>query len=342
MTTVYPKMQKARIAVVGLGTVGQTVHLPILSKFPDAEIVAVCDIEASKAEFVAKKYDIPRFYNDLDEMLKTEDEIVGVDICTSTFTHRDVAIAALEAKKHVLVEKPLARTQKEALEIVTAGKKNQRKIMVGMNNRFRPDAMILKSMIQGGELGKIYYAKAGWLRKLKTASPWLTRKEKSGGGVVLDLGIVMFDLAFWLMGFPEAKEVNAANYSHNTKGVEDSSVVFIRMQNGSALTIESSWSFESDADFFYCDCFGTDGSGSLNPFRILKRMHGNLVNVTPASHETPQTLYWKSYDAELKHWIGSLRGLHPVVSTAEEAVHRMTIVDAIYQSAQKGKRIAVK
>jgi predicted dehydrogenase len=335
-------MEKVRIAIVGLGTIGQSVHLPILSKLPDAEIVAVCDAEASKAEFVAKKYEIPRFYTELDEMLKVEEDITGVDVCTSTFSHRDVAIAALEAKKHVLVEKPLARTQKEALEILNAAKKNQRKVMVGMNNRFRPDSMILKSMIQGGELGKIYYVKTGWLRKLKTASPWLTRKEKSGGGVVLDLGIVMFDLGFWLMGYPEVKEVIASNYSHNTKGVEDSSVVFVRMKNGSTLTIESSWSFESETDFYYCDCFGTDGSGSVNPFRIFKRMHGNLVNVTPATHETPQTLYWKSYDNELKHWVGSLRGLHPVVSTGEEAIHRMKIVDSIYHSSKKGKSIAFK
>lgn len=335
-------MQKARIAVVGLGTVGQTVHLPILSKISEAEIVAVCDLEASKAEFVANKYEIPRYYTDLGEMLKKEDHIDGVDICTSTFTHLEAAVAALEAKKHVLVEKPLARTLEETEKIVNTAKKQQRKVMVGMNNRFRPDAMILKSMIQGGELGKIFYAKAGWLRKLKTTSPWLTRKEKSGGGVVLDLGIVMFDLAFWLMDFPEAKEVIAANYSHNTKGVEDSSIVFIKMKNASTLTIEASWSFDSETDFFYCDCFGTEGGGSLNPFRILKRMHGNLVNVAPVSHETPQTLYWKSYDNELRHWVGALRGLHPVVSTGEEALHRMKIVDAIYDSAKKGKSVVVK
>ncbi|HCA80121.1 MAG TPA: gfo/Idh/MocA family oxidoreductase [Bacteroidetes bacterium] len=335
-------MQKVKIAVVGLGTIGQSVHLPILSRIPEVEIVAVCDMEASKAEFVAGKYEIPRHYTDLEEMLKTEEVIDGVDICTSTFSHLDAAIAALEAKKHVLVEKPLARTYEEAHKIVASAKKNQRKLMVGMNNRFRPDAMILKSMIQGGELGRIFYAKAGWLRKLKSTNPWLTRKEKSGGGVVLDLGIVMFDLAFWLMGFPEAKEVLASNYSHNTKGVEDSSVVFIKMKNGSTLTIESSWSFEKESDFYYCDCFGMDGGGSLNPFRILKRMHGNLVNVTPASHETPQTLYWKSYDNELKHWVGSLRGLHPLLSTGEEALHRMKIVDAIYQSARKGKSMNVK
>ncbi|MFH0992295.1 MAG: Gfo/Idh/MocA family oxidoreductase [bacterium] len=335
-------MNKIQIGVIGAGAIAQTVHLPILSKISECEIAAICDVDAQKAEYLAKKYEIPHWYDSYEKMLEAEEQIVGIDICTPTDIHLKTAVAALDAKKHVLVEKPLARVQNEAAEIVNAAKRNQRKVMVGMNNRFRPDAMILKSMIQGGELGKIYYAKAGWLKKLTTSNPWLTRKQQSGGGVVLDLGIVMFDMAFWMMGYPEVKEVLAANYSHNTKSVEDSSVVFIRMKNGSTLTVESSWSFESNTDFFYCDCFGTDGSGSLNPFRILKRMHGNLVNVAPVSNETAHSLYWKSYDNELRHWIGSLRGLHPIISTGEEAVHRMKVVDAIYKSAKKGKSQTVK
>lgn len=332
-------MERARIAVIGLGTIAQNVHLPILTKLPDAEIVAICDADVAKAQFIARKYNIARSYKDYEELLDVEEDIVGVDVCAPTDLHHDIAVAALEAKKHVLVEKPLARNRKEAVDIVASAKKHSRKVMVGMNNRFRPDSMILKSFIDGGELGKIYYAKAGWLKKLSVANPWFTRKAQSGGGVVLDLGIVMFDLTFWMMGYPEVKEVIAATYHHNTKEVEDSSVVFIRMKNGATLTIESSWSLEADEDFFYCDCFGTDGSGSLNPFRILKRMHGNLVNVAPASQDTPQMLYRKSYENELKHWIGSLRGLHPFVCTGEEAVFRMKVVDAIYQSAKTGKSV---
>jgi predicted dehydrogenase len=152
----------------------------------------------------------------------------------------------------------------------------------------------------------------------------------------------MLDLAFWMMGYPEVKEVMATNYSHHTKDVEDSSIVFLKMKNGSTLTIEASWSFESTSDFFYCDCFGTEGSGSLNPFRIIKRMHGSLVNVAPASTETPQSLYRKSYENELKHWIGSLRGLHTGISSGDEAVHRMKIIDSIYKSAKRGKAVALK
>jgi predicted dehydrogenase len=111
------------------------------------------------------------------------------------------------------------------------------------------------------------------------------------------------------------------------------------MKNGSTMTIESSWSFESNSDFFYCDAFGTAGSGSLNPFRILKRVHDNLVNVAPVTTDTPQMLHRKSYENELKHWIGAMRGLHPIISTGEEAVHRMKIVDAIYKSAKRGKAV---
>ena len=324
---------KVKLGIIGLGNIAQTAHLPVLTKHPDVEIVAVCDQERARAQLVAEKFGVQHWYTSFEEMVRTEEEMVAVNICTPTKTHHEIALAALE--------KPVARTLKEALAINDAAKKHQRKLMVGMNSRFRPDAQILKAFIEENSIGKIFYAKAGWFRKLQAEGVWLTRKEQSGGGVVLDLGIVMFDLAFWMMGYPEVAEVSATNYTHMTKDVEDSSIVFLKMKNGSTLTIEASWSFESNADFFYCDCFGTAGSGSLNPFRILKRMHGNLVNVAPASQDTPQTLYRKSYENELKHWVSVLQGLHPVLSTGDEAVHRMKIVDAIYQSARNGTAVVL-
>ncbi len=335
-------MERIRLGIVGLGNIAQTAHLPSLTKMQDAEVVAVCDLDKARAQFIAEKFGVPRTYRTLEEMLAAEQEMSAVHICTPTKTHHEMAIAALEAGKDVLVEKPLARTMKEAEEINETAKRQRRKLMVGMNNRFRPDAMILKTFIEEKAIGKVFYAKAGWFRKLPADGAWLTRKEQSGGGVLLDLGMVMFDLALWMMGYPEVKEVTATHYTHRTKDVEDSSVVFMKMKNGSTLTVESSWSFESNADFFYCDCFGTEGSGSLNPFRILKRMHGNLVNVAPASQDNPQALYRKSYENELKHWVSALRGLHPVISTGEEAVHRMKVVDAIYKSARLGKAVALR
>ncbi|MGD0037380.1 MAG: Gfo/Idh/MocA family oxidoreductase [Bacteroidota bacterium] len=212
-------MEKARIGIVGLGSIAQTIHLPILSKFPDVEIVAVCDLDRAKAQFVADKFKIRRYYNNFEKMLAIEQDLDGIDICTPTILHKDMAIAALAEKNNVLIEKPLARTAIEAEEIAASAKKYHQTLMVGMNNRFRPDAMILKSFVEDKALGKLFYAKAGWFKKLNAESAWLTKKTQSGGGVVLDLGIVMLDLAFWMMGFPEVREVSATNYSHHTKDV---------------------------------------------------------------------------------------------------------------------------
>jgi predicted dehydrogenase len=331
-------MDKPKIAIIGLGWVAQVFHLPILSKIPEAQVVAICDKDKSRVRAVAEKYGIKRYYTDYQAMLLAE-ELDAVDICTTTNAHREVAVACLEAKKDLFIEKPVARKYAEAIAIAEAAKKAKKKVMVGMNSRFRPDSMILRSFIESDELGKVFYVKAGWLKKLTSESTWMGHKDKSGGGVFLDLGIVMLDLALWMTGFPEPKRVSTANFSHKTPGVEDSSAVFLSMKNGSTIMVEVSWSFYIENELFYCNIYGENGSAKINPLRIHKEMHGNIVNVTPGKLDDTQNLFKKSYENELKHFVGVLRGLHPVISTVDEAVQRMKIVDAIYKSAAKGREI---
>jgi predicted dehydrogenase len=116
----------------------------------------------------------------------------------------------------------------------------------------------------------------------------------------------------------------------------------LTLKNGSVVNIEVSWSMTLDDDIYYCDVFGTEGSGSLAPLRINKELHGNIVNVAPTKLEQPQHLFRRSYENELKHFVGAVKGLHPVISTGAEAVQRMKIVDAVYKSARLRKEIAVK
>ncbi len=331
-------MDKANIAIVGVGTIAQTAHLPILTKLHDADVVAVCDVELSKAKFVAERYGIRRYYDSVEEMIKHE-ELNGAIVSTPTNMHKAAAIPLLESGVDVLIEKPLAHKLKDAETITAVAASTKRKLMVGMNNRFRPDVMVLKSFVEAGELGKIFYTKAGWLRRTNLDTPWMKKREHAGGGVFLDLGIVMLDLALWMMSYPDPLEVSATMFKHSTKEVEDTAIAFLKMKNGSVLSIEVSWSFQSGEDFFYCDSFGSLGSAKINPFRILKTMHENVVNVTPHKMETPQNQMRKSYENELKHFVAAVRGLHPNVSTGVEAVHRMRIVDAIYRSASKGKEV---
>jgi predicted dehydrogenase len=333
-------IDRPKIGLVGLGWIAQVFHLPILTKFSDVEISCVCDKDKNRARAIADKYGISRYYTDYREMLKHED-LNAVDICTSTDAHCEIAIASMEMKKDVFVEKPIARKFEEAVEIAEAVKKYKKKLMVGMNHRFRPDAMMLRSFIENNEIGKVFYVKAGWLKRPSSDSGWLMQEKLSGGGAFLDLGIVMLDLSLWMTGYPEVERVSAMNYSHKTK-VEDSSVVFLSMKNETTITIEVSWNFHIENELYYCNIYGEQGSGKINPLMIHKEMHGNVVNVTPMKTDTSQNALKKSYENELKHFVGAIRGIHPVISTAHEAVQRMKIVNAIYRSAEKGKEIYFK
>lgn len=333
-------MDKVRIGIVGVGWVAQVVHLPILMKLPEAQIVAICDKDKARVRLVGEKFGIARQYTDLGQMLQ-QDDLDAVIVATSTNAHRDIAVAALRAGKDVLVEKPIARTYAEAAEITAVARETKRKLMVGMNHRFRPDTMLLKSFIEGKELGKIYYARVGWLRKYNLDRAWLTQKEKSGGGAFIDLGIVMLDMALWMLGYPEVVRLSASNFSQRTKQVEDTSVVSLVLNTGATVNIEVSWSMCLDEDVYYCYLHGADGSASLSPLKINKELHGNLVNLAPAKTETPHALFKRSYENELKHFIGAVKELHPVISTGEEAVQRMRVVEAVYRSAKKGKEVTL-
>jgi predicted dehydrogenase len=289
---------------------------------------------------VGEKFGIKRTYSDLGSMLANED-LHAVIVCTSTDAHREAAITCLKAGKHVLVEKPIARTYAEAAAIVEAGREAKRLVMVGMNHRFRPDTMMLRSFIEGKELGKVYHTKAGWLRKRPNNSAWVTQREKSGGGVFIDLGIVMLDMAFWMMGYPEVKRVSAFHFSQTPRGVEDTSVVSLVLKSNALISIEVSWSLSIDDDRYYCDVVGTDGTGSLSPFRVFKVLHGNLVNLAPAKTDSVQSQFKRSYENELRHFFGAMRGIHPLISPGEEALLRMRIVDAVYKSVKAGKEITL-
>jgi predicted dehydrogenase len=149
----------------------------------------------------------------------------------------------------------------------------------------------------------------------------------------------MLDMALWLLNYPEVHSVSGTTYYQYTKKVEDSAAVFVRLGNNVTLTIETSWTFHRDGDFFYNNVFGDGGSAFINPLRVFKRVAGNLVNLTPTKNESQVALYKKSYENEIRHFINAVRGIVPLVSTGHEAVQRMKVVDAFYQSATKGKEI---
>ncbi len=338
------KQDRLKIGVIGCGAITQIIHFPILSKMEDVEIVAIADSDKTKVQALGEKYNIGRIFTDHTKLLELDD-VEAVHICTPNNMHAPMTIDALSAGKHVMVEKPIARTCEEAKDMADEARKRKMKLMVGMNHRFRPDAMILKNFVKGKELGKIFYTKSGWLRRRGSwnETEWAKKKQMSGGGVFMDLGIPMLDLSLWLMENPKVKSVYSAMYNHYQKeGIEDSATVLIRFDNDAILSLEVSWTLLMENDFMYTNLFGTLGGALLNPLRIHKEMHGNLVNVTPTKMERPENNYKKSYEYEIKHFVECVKHDRPVMSSADEAVEVMRISEAIYQSAREKREIVLK
>lgn len=331
-------MEKIKINIIGLGGIGQITHLPLLTQMDDVEVTAVCDIDKAKVKHVAKKFNIKNYFSDFDKMLE---EVPGdaLIVASPTYLHKEHAIKGIEKGMNVLVEKPLARNYKEGMEIHEAAKKNKRMLMVGMNSLFRPDLMMLQSFASAGSLGEIYYIKTGFIKKRSTLEDWSLDAKLAGGGVFMDLGVVILEIALHLMRYPKIKSVSAVNQYNQFKTVEDSSFVFIRFVNGSCISLESSWSLLREYDVFYCNVFGNEGSASINPLRIYKMMHGSLVNVTPVKMENPSNIYKRSYEYELRHFITSIQNNTELVSSSAEALERLKIADAVYKSAKTGKEV---
>lgn len=331
-------MEKSKVLITGLGGIAQIVHLPILSKMDNVVIAGICDIEKSKTRSIAQKYGIKEAYTSIDEMLNN----VNADcliVTSPTSLHHQHALKGLKKGLNVLAEKPLARNYAEAFEIVDAAKKAKKLLMVGMNHRFLPEVMMQESFVSAGEIGEVFYVKAGYLKKKSTTEKWSVNKIESGGGVFMDLGIVVLDIALWMMKFPKVKTVSAVNYNHAFKNIEDSSFVLLRFQNGSTISIETSWSLHRSTDMFYVNVYGKEGSTSINPLRIYKNMHDTLVNVTPVKIEKPTNVFKRTYEYELNNFINSVQAGKPSLSDGSEALERMKIIDAIYESAQIGKEI---
>jgi len=327
-------MEKSKIGVIGLGGVAQLVHLPNLAKLPNAELTAVSEINKSRLQTIADKFNVKERYSNYIEMLEKSD-IEAVIVATPTSTHKEIALECLAAGKDILIEKPLARSYQEAKQIVDAAKKFKKKLMVGMNLRFRPDTMLLRSFINSNEIGEPFYIKGGWIRKQSSTEKWFTKKEKSGGGVIIDLGIHILDLALWLLDYPEISSVSTQNFFHNTKSVEDTSISCVKCKNSAVINMEVSWSLPVEKDHFFLDVFGTKGSFSSNPFRLYKKVENDYINLTPTQADNPTVLFKKSYLNELKSFVGAIKGLNPVFSPGEQAMQRMKIIEAMYESADK-------
>lgn len=328
-----------RIAVIGTGAIAQIVHLPILADLPGARVAAVCDRDYAKAKAIAARTEVRKVYQSDDEVFAADD-VDAVIICSPSHLHERQAVAALEAGKHVLVERPLALDAKGAEAAVKAAERAGKVLMVAFNNRYRPDALGVKAFATNGELGDIFSIKGAWYnRKVRPKRlTWRHRKETAGGGAFMDLGVQVLDLCLWMVDYPQVDRVYAHLHPGENMEVEDAASVLLRLANGGTVTVEVTWSLFGERDRHAVRVLGTAGSASLQPLKVHKEVEHAMLDVTPQIPQGRENAYTASYREELRQFVSAATGgmLQP---PPKEQIQLMRIVSAIYESADKGKEI---
>lgn len=328
------------LLLVGAGNISQSIHLPILTSMSGVAVVGIVDRQIAKAKILAEKYGVPNAFKSVTEALKLPG-IDGVIITTSTDAHTEIALECVQAGLNVLIERPAARNLEETQQIRSAALDNDVSVMIGMNQRFRTDIALMKNAIVRGEIGQIFYIKAGWVKQRSNDARWSSVAERSGGGVLMDLGVSVLDMILHVFDFGRVRSVVANTYNHETKSVEDIVIAMLQFENGSVATIETSWSLMRAEDLFYCNVFGKKGSAYINPFKVVKRTTSGFTTIQPPQHKSQLTVYRKSYEAELKHFISAVKGILPMSCTINEAVEVMKVVEAMYASAELEREIVI-
>lgn len=209
-------MKKTKVAVIGVGNMGRH-HVRVYSELTNVELVAISDINKNIGETIARKYGC-KFFRDYKEMLKKE-EIDAISIATPTSLHKDVALDAINANKHVLIEKPIADTVENAKKIIKAAKEKNVKLMVGHIERFNPAVRKLKEIINKGKLGDI---KTIIIRRVGLFPPQI--KDTN---VIIDLAIHDIDICNYLL-CKEPIVLHATAGKALTNKQEDYADIFLR------------------------------------------------------------------------------------------------------------------
>lgn len=354
---------KLRIGIIGCGGIANGKHMPSLSRLDTIEMVAFCDIVEEKATTAAAKYGSAdaKVYTDYKELLADE-TIDVVHVLTPNISHAEITIAGLEAGKHVMCEKPMAKTAEDARAMVAAAKKSGKKLTIGYQSRHRSDSQFLKQAVVDGKLGEVYYAKAHAVRR-RAVPTWgvFLDEEKQGGGPLIDIGTHALDLTLWLIDNYEPKMVvgnvyhklsqkeNAANawgsWDPAKFTVEDSAFGFITMKNGATVSLDASWALNTlQVDEAKCTLCGTEGgSDMIGGLRLNGEQYSRLwetkVDLGAGGAAFYEGKAENEADREARLWIEAILNDTDPVVLPEQACVVSELLEAIYKSAATGQPV---
>lgn len=360
--------EKLRVAVIGAGQIANSAHIPAWKSTEGVEIVAVVDNRENVAEITAKRYNIPNVYKDYKVMLEEiKPDIVSV--CTPNNFHKPCAIAALEAGAHVLCEKPLSVSEKDAREMYDVAHRCGKYLMASQSMRFDTRTKAAKALYDTGIVGDPYYVQANLVRR-RGIPKWgfFHMKEYNTAGPGFDLGVHVLDLLLWFMGSPAPISVSGRNYEKigNTDeklvesiadsgapvdlftprlydwhefNVEDLTTAYIQLEGGITLMLKTSWALNAPEEDNRCYISGTEGGLVVIPeTTVLTNMGGYQVEIQPKIPvQTHQT--FEGHYGLTSHFVRVIRGEEEMIVTENQVLNVLRILDAIYESSETGKEI---
>jgi myo-inositol 2-dehydrogenase/D-chiro-inositol 1-dehydrogenase len=266
-----PLERPLRLGVAGCGFVTTEHHLPALRRVPEIEVVALADLDATRAESVARAWNVFRSYGDPSELI-ADPVVEAVAVCTPAASHVELGVATLAAGKHLFVEKPLSVTLADADRLVERGGESAVAAATGFNLRWHRHAREARRIVAAGALGRVNAVQSTFSdsTRFRPGLPaWRTRREL-GGGVFLEKAVHHFDLWRFLLS-DELRAVSA--WSSSSEGDDDTATVTARLESGAlgTMLLDDTGSIRNELTIF-----GRDGTLGLDFYRF------DGVTVTPA------------------------------------------------------------
>lgn len=346
--------REVRIGIIGSGGIAGA-HARRYKNMPGVRVLACADIVPGRAQQFIDGFGFEgaRAFTDMREMLR--EDLDGVSVCTFNAAHYEPTLAALEAGKHVLLEKPMAVSLQQGVEMVRTSRRTGRMLSIGFQTRYEAPVRIARRVVESGALGRIYYAETGGGRRKGIPGGTFVRKETAIGGAILDIGCYSLDTAMHVLGNPRPLTVSAHTsdcfgkspvYSRQAWGgnmkpedfsVEDFGMAMVRLEGDLVLVFKISWAMHAEslgATFF----LGTEGGLNMNEMRLYHDEFGRGVHTELGSASDDGN----SFTRKIEAFVQAIRTGGPTPIPGEEIIHSTAIIDAIYRSAAERSEVRIE
>lgn len=324
----------------------QEYHLPVMVTNPQVELVAVCDPNESALRIAAERFKIPKKYTHYAS-LGDDPDLDAVLVAVPNNLHAEVAVRVLTAGKHVLCEKPMARTVAEAQTMLDAANQSRKALAIAHPWRCDQDYRWLHDVIAGGRLGQIFrvHCHAILTEGSPPADSWRCQKEIAGGGALTDLGIHLIDATSFLLDdsrLPNRVFAKTGNF-FTKASVEDTATAIYEFSDGLAVTIEAGWHHNfQNSPHGAIEVFGTAGYARTFPTELYTNVEGAWGRYQPNLHPPRPHVDLSMYAAQIGAFVDHVMTGTKLPCDGFQGLRNLEWLTAAYESARKGEPVPVR